>query len=217
MNTQSMPETPDRDRCIALAGLFQAVRLVQQTARGGHRDPVATAACLGSIFNTDPENVLAVYGDSARLRLGLETLAAQLGSDNRQRDMELTAYAITLLHLERKLSRSPDLLGALGAGISKVALQREYFEQMHPTVVAALAELYADTISTLQPRIMVKGEQSILERAESRNMIRALLLGGMRAAVLWRQCGGTRLQLILRRKALLRECRALLAAARGDA
>jgi high frequency lysogenization protein len=47
-------------------------------------------------------------------------------------------------------------------------------------------------------------------------MIRALLLGGMRAAVLWRQCGGNRLQLLLRRKALLRACRELLEEARRD-
>jgi high frequency lysogenization protein len=83
-------------------------------------------------------------------------------------------------------------------------------------VIAALAELYSSTISTLQPRIMVKGEQSILTGTDSRNMIRALLLGGMRAAVLWRQCGGNRVQLLFRRKALLRDCRELLDAARRD-
>jgi high frequency lysogenization protein len=208
--------TEFRDRCIALAGLFQAVRLVQQTARGERRDAAATAACLGSIFNTDPDTTLGVYGDVTALRLGLETLLGQLGSDSAQRDMELTGYAITLLHLERKLHRQPQLLHALGDGIGKITAQTEFFDQTHPTVIAALAELYSSTISTLQPRIMVKGEQSILTGTDSRNMIRALLLGGMRAAVLWRQCGGNRVQLLFRRKALLRDCRELLDAARRD-
>jgi len=203
-----------RERCIALAGLFQAVRLVQQTARGERRDVAATAACLGSIFNTDPETTLAVYGDVASLRTGLEILLAQLGSDSAQRDMELTGYAITLLHLERKLNRQQEMLRALGDGIGKVATQREFFDHTHPTVIAALAELYSNTISTLQPRIMVKGEQSILTGTDSRNMIRALLLGGIRAAVLWRQCGGNRVQLLFRRKALLRNCTELLEEAR---
>jgi high frequency lysogenization protein len=199
-----------RDRCIALAGLFQSVRLVQQTARGERRDATATAACLGSIFNTDPETASGVYGDVASLRPGLETLQAQLGNDSARRDMELTGYAITLLHLERKLNRQPGMLRTLGDGIRKISAQTEFFDQSHPTVIAALAELYSSTISTLQPRIMVKGEQSILTGTDSRNMIRALLLGGMRAAVLWRQCGGNRLQLLWRRKALLRDCEALL-------
>ncbi len=203
-----------RDRCIALAGLFQSVRLVQQTARGERRDAAATATCLGSIFNTDPDTASGVYGDVASLRPGLEILQGQLGNDSARRDMELTGYAITLLHLERKLNREPEMLRTLGDGIRKISAQKEFFDQSHPAVIAALAELYSSTISTLQPRIMVKGEQSILTGTDSRNMIRALLLGGMRAAVLWRQCGGNRLQLLLRRKALLRGCAELLEEAR---
>jgi len=205
-----------RDRCIALAGLFQAVRLVQQTARGERRDAEATAACLRSIFITNPDTPLSVYGELASLRQGLETLLAQLGSNSARRDMELTGYAIALLHLERKLHRAPQMLHALGDGIGKITAQREFFDQLHPTVIAALAELYSSTISTLQPRIMVRGEQSILTGTDSRNMIRALLLGGMRAAVLWRQCGGNRVQLLFRRKGLLSDCRELLEEARRD-
>ncbi len=204
------------DRCIALAGLFQSVRLVQQTARGERRDAVATAACLGSIFNTDPASALDVYGDVAALRVGLGTLQSQLDSDSAQRDMELTGYAIALLHLERKLNREVEMLRELGDGIGNISAQSAHFDPSDPAVIAALAELYSRTISTLQPRIMVKGEQSILNGTESRNMIRALLLGGMRAAVLWRQCGGNRVQLLFRRKALLRDCRKLLEEARRD-
>jgi len=203
-----------RDRCIALAGLFQSLRLVQQTARGEPRDAAATAACLDSIFNTDPESASAVYGDLSRLQSGLETLFSQLGGTGRQRDMELTAHAITLLHLERKLGQDRDMLNRLGDGIRMIRLQTG--PAAGADTAAALAELYTRTISTMQPRVMVKGEQSILSGAESRNMIRALLLGGIRAAVLWRQCGGNRWQLLLRRKSLLQECGALLAEARGS-
>ena len=206
-----------RDRCIALAGLFQSVRLVQQTARGERRDAAATAACLRSIFNTDPASTLAVYGDVDALRTGLETLLAQLGSDSAKRDMELTTYAITLLHLERKLNRQPEMLRALGDGIGNIAARVEFFDHAHPAMVAALAELYSSTISTLQPRIMVRGEEPILTGTDSRNMIRALLLGGIRAAVLWRQCGGNRIQLLFRRKVLLRVCSELLEDTRRDA
>ena len=205
-----------RDRCIALAGLFQAVRLVQQTASGERRDAGATVACLGSIFNTDPATALEVYGDLDALRPGLETLLGQMGSDSTQRDMQLTGYAIALLHLERKLNRQADMQRELGDSIANIAAQSAHPDPSDPTVIAALGELYSRTISTLQPRIMVKGEQSILSGTESRNMIRALLLGGIRAAVLWRQCGGNRVQLLFRRKALLRDCRQLLEEARRD-
>jgi len=202
------------NRATALAGMFQAVRLVQQTGRGEHRDDTATGASLGSIFNTDPESVQAVYGNPAALRTGLEVLLDQLGSDNKQRDMELTGYVITLLHLERKLARKPVLLDTLGAGIDRAREQAGFFSFSHPSVIASLADVYKQTVSTLQPRIMVRGEQAVLANPDNKNMIRALLLAGMRAAVLWRQCGGNRLKLVFQRKALLECSRDLLLEAR---
>jgi high frequency lysogenization protein len=206
--------TDTRSRAIALAGMFQAVRLVQQTGRGEHRDETATAASLGSIFNTDPESALAVYETPAALRIGLEVLLSQLGTDNKQRDMELTGYVITLLHLERKLARTPALLDKISTGIDKAREQAGFFSNTHPAVIAGLADIYKQTISTLQPRIMVRGEQAVLANPGSKNMIRALLLAGMRAAVLWRHCGGSRLKLILQRKTLLECSRELLLEAR---
>jgi len=203
-----------RNRAIALAGLFQAARLVQQTARGERRDEAASAASLGSIFNTEPETALAVYGTPAALRTGLELLISQLGADGKQRDMELTGYVITLLHLERKLARQPGLLEKISTGIDRAREQAGFFTSSHPAVIAGLADVYQQTVSTLSPRIMVRGEQAVLASTDSQHMIRALLLAGMRAAVLWRQCGGNRLKLIFQRRALLKCSRELLSEAR---
>lgn len=203
-----------RDRGIALAGMFQAVRLVQQTARGERRDAAATATSISSILNADPETTIDVYGDSRALIPGLEIALGQLGNDNAQRDMELTGYVITLMHLERKLSAQADLMNKLGSAIDRIKEDIEQVDEDDPGIIAALAEVYKDTVSTLQPRIMVKGDENVLSNASSKNMIRALLLAGMRAAVLWRQCGGNRIRLIFQRKQLLDSCRELLAEAR---
>lgn len=201
-----------RDRSIALAGMFQAVRLVQQTARGERRDAAATAVSISSILNTDPATTLDVYGDSCALIPGLEIVLSQLG--NKERDMELTGHIITLMHLERKLTRESDLMKKLTRGIDRVKGEIESVDEGDSGIITALAELYKDTVSTLQPRIMVKGEENVLRHTDSKNMIRALLLAGMRAAVLWRQCGGSRIGLIFQRKQMLDCCRELLAEAR---
>ncbi|MGB5260659.1 MAG: high frequency lysogenization protein HflD [Gammaproteobacteria bacterium] len=195
---------------LALAGLFQAARLVQQTARGQVRDATATRTSIGSIFMTSPANVDAVYPDTAGLATGLAVLREQLGNDNSTRDPELTAYVITLMHLERKLSGRPDLLDAIARGIDAMRNGAAYGPEVTPELIAALAGIYTDTVSTLTPRIMVQGEPAILDATESRDMIRALLLAGMRAAVLWRQCGGGRIRLVLGRKALVRHAQALV-------
>ena len=54
-----------------------------------------------------------------------------------------------------------------------------------------------------------------LTNPANQNRIRALLLAGVRAAILWRQSGGSRLTLLLRRKALLAEGQRLLAVLEG--
>ena len=199
-----------RDRSIALAGMYQAVKLVQQTAQGERRDAAATKASIRSILNTDPESAIDVYGDSRALMLGLEVTSGQLSNDSKQRDMALTGYVITLMHLERKLNHEPDLMKTLASGIDRIKGEIKLADEVDPDIIAALAEVYTDTVSTLQPRIMVKGEESVLRNSDSKNMIRALLLAGMRATVLWRQRGGNRMRLILQRKQILECCGALL-------
>ena len=149
---------PVYNRTLALAGIFQAVRLVQQTAHGEPRDSAATAASIGSIFNMNPENVIDVYGDIAGIATGLEVLVAQLGNDKKSRDMELTRYAVTLIHLETRLKRQPQLLQLISSGMEACRQEIQPGEALRAPLIAGLADIYKQTISTLQPRLLVKGE-----------------------------------------------------------
>jgi high frequency lysogenization protein len=65
-------------------------------------------------------------------------------------------------------------------------------------------------LSTFNYRIQVKGEQKFLENPENINKVRALLLAGVRSAVLWRQKGGSRLQLLFSRAKTLQTTTRLL-------
>ena len=198
------------DRTLALAGLFQSVRLVQQTARGEPRDQETTAASIGSIFNTNPATAVDVFGSIEAVRTGLEVLVQQLGSDNKKRDLELTRYVITLMHLERKLNRMPAYLETISSGIEACSQRMEADGEEQASVIASLADIYRQTISTLQPRILVSGEPTVLGNQDSKNMVRALLLAGIRSAVLLRQSGGTRLKLVFQRRQLLECAREML-------
>ena len=191
------------NRTLALAGIFQSARLVQQTARGEPRDSESTAASLGSIFNTDPANIEDVYGGVAGVATGLEVLVRQLGNVDNSRDMELTRYAITLIQLENRLKTQPQLLQLIRSGIETCKQLIEPGKEPQAAVIAMLADIYKQTISTLQPRILVNGEPTVLANTDSKNMVRALLLAGIRSAVLLRQSGGTRLRLIFQRRQLL--------------
>lgn len=202
-----MPNS-DRDRTIALTGLFQAVGLVRDIARDGQCDRTDFTTCIESLFKVDAQDSEDVYGGLSRLRNGLQLLDRQL---TQSQDPELTRYVVTLMVLERKLTRQPRLFQALTEGIDTAQQRLKHFPAIHDNIVAGLADLYADTISTLKPRIMVNGHYQHLSHTDNANRIRALLLAGIRAAVLWHQNGGGRLKLLFGRKRLLQETRRLLA------
>lgn len=204
------------DRTIALAAVFQAARLVQQLANTGNINQQELATCLQSIFRIDVEKAVDAFGDVADLATGLQTLVEQLGGraasgvDNQPKDLMITKYVAGILVLERRLMKNPEMLEKLSKGIERAQSQVEHFSLTHENVIAGLGDLYSQTISTLKPRIMVQGEHLHLSNENNANTIRALLLAAIRAAVLWRQCGGTRWQLFFQRRVVVDEARHLL-------
>jgi high frequency lysogenization protein len=199
------------DEVMALAGLFQAARLVVRLARHGQCDPDAYAVSVGSILHLDPESAAGVYGDPAGVRCGLEGLIEAL--DARVREAEATRIVVTVMHLERKLAARPDLLATLRAGIEQAARSATTLGVGDDSVSERLGALYAETLSTLRPRVMVPGSVLHLEQPRTVARIRTLLLASVRAAVLWRQVGGTRWGLLLRRGRICEASRRLHARA----
>jgi len=195
----------DEDRTLALAGVFQAVQLVKQIAHQGSAPVDNFEASLGSIFNTQPATTAAVYGGVRSVTDGIKLLRIHMGGTDQVRDLEITRYVVAILYLERQLAKRPSMLQQIGDGIEKARAQSQHFSKTHSNVIASLAGLYSDTISTLTPRIIVSGEQGYLSNTENANKVRALLLAAIRSAVLWRQCGGGRLQLIFGRNKMIRE------------
>ncbi|WP_329743498.1 high frequency lysogenization protein HflD [Dyella sp. A6] len=202
------------ERVLALAGLFQATALAQQLANEGRCDEQALEASLQSVFRIDAPSVVGVYGNVGNVRLGLRTLIAQL--DENSRDMAVTRMAVTVLRLERSLSSRHGLLDQLQQGIVTAQRQVDHFGLGSPQVIGRLAELYASTLSTLRPRVMVTGNPQLLQQSAIVERVRASLLAGVRSAVLWQQIGGRQWQLLLHRKRCSMLARGLLTGATLD-
>lgn len=197
------------DQTIALAGLAQAACLVQQIARRGQADDGPMAASLASLFKIDARDTADVYGGIAGIQLGLRQLLKQLGGPGM--DPEQAGYAATLLILERKFMADSAMVDTIRNSVERIALKAEGCPSvLDDTVVADLAGLYQQTISTLMPKVMVGGEPGHLRQTRNTDRIRALLLAGLRAAVLWRQCGGNRWKLFFQRRRILDSARSLL-------
>lgn len=195
------------DQTLALAALFQSAALVHQMAVTGKLERKPTEAMLNSLFITDPPRTIDIYGEIGNLRLGLETLVFQMGDAPAGRNMGLSRYVIALLHLGKKVLKSRQLLANLVDGLHDAARQTEHFGLWHDNVFGRLADIYAGTISTLTPRIMVRGDGGHLAVPDNANRIRAILLAGIRAAVLWYHCKGSRLRLVFQRRAFVNEAK----------
>lgn len=199
----------ERDRCIALAGLFQAADLAAEIAHKAMVESAPLEASVYSLFQIDAESTESVFGEITGVNRGLSTLIQQLDGGKRRRNLEVTRYVVQLLHLERKLSKDRKMLVILSQGLDQATANLEHFGMTHSNTLARLADLYSTTISTMKPRILVQGSPMHLQNPDNVNKIRTLLLAGIRAARLWRQCGGNRLQLFLGRRTLLEAARSL--------
>ncbi len=204
------------DRTLALAGIFQSTALVHQLAATGTADEQAMHTSIKSLFKIDAEDVPSVFSGTEGVSLGLRTLAGFSGSDKSETNLAILAYVFSLMHLTHKMLRRPELLEKLTGLIQSVQRQKDYFETMQPdaginaTLLARFADIYSETISTLQPRIIVKGNPDFLQQEETVNRIRCLLLAGARAAVLWEQLGGGRMQFLIKRKQFAAKAEELL-------
>ncbi len=200
------------EQTIALAGMFQAAALVEQIATRGMVAQNSLETSLYSIFVTSPRATEDVYGGARELpynlQMGLRNLQDMVEKKRAEHNRDIARYALSMMYLERKLSSNPQMLKTIANRLRQIGEQARYFSPdspdplsnpasyCHPSVIANLASLYQETLSTFSFRIQVGGDPRHLQNAENAAKIRALLLAGIRAAMLWRQVGGKRWHLL---------------------
>lgn len=200
------------DITLAMAGISQAARLVQQLAHEGLCDRGALHTLLNSLLQMDPPSTLAVFGaEESKLKIGLETLIGVLNANNKGPGAELTRYTISLMVLERKLNANEQAMNTLAERLGQLDRQLAHFDLESDTIISALSGIYVDVVSPLGPRIQVTGAPAILQNPQVQAKVRATLLAGIRAAVLWHQVGGSRLQLMFSRNRLLKQAQNIVA------
>lgn len=204
-----------------MAGVFQSARLVQRIARTNTTLPTAFAASIYSVVKTDAETTADIFGgENARtaLQIGLESVRDKLGGNTEPDDFEVARYVAGIIELTRKLNADKRLMGKLSDGIDRLAAQYPPDPQwldnaeIPQELIAGIAGVYTETVSTLTPRIIVNGEEPYLKQEATVHRIRASLMAGIRAAHLWLQLGGRRWHILFRRSQLTQTAARLLAA-----
>jgi len=195
------------NQTLALAGLFLSAELVHNIANSGDFDDGHIRIVLESVFTLDADTVESVYGGKHNLRAGQQRLVDQLHGTDSKSNLQITQYILNLLKLENKCQSDSALLSRMRRGIESAEQMRIHYDTLDNEVISLLAKVYTDNISNLSPRIVVHGNREYLEQELHANRIRACLLAGIRSAVLWQQCGGTRWKIVSGRKKYVQQAR----------
>jgi high frequency lysogenization protein len=195
---------------IALAAVAQCATLVHRVATTGELPQPELRACINPLFATNPDDFSDIYPHLGELSLGLRTLQSIFGAERDPQNNEVVRYTLGMLLLRNRLTADAGMQNQLRERLAQIpALEplpepdSEQFEAAEAAqlgTIRQLAGLYQDTISTLSYRIQVQGKVEHLKSEAVANQIRALLLAGIRSAVLWYQLGGRRWRLLLYRK-----------------
>lgn len=199
-----------RDQTIALSAVYQAATMAHELANSGAiRDENSLHVSIKSLYKLDAATTEDVFDNKlSGLALGCNSLIKSFNKDSYY--INVIKYTITLLTLAGKLQSRPEMMEAIDRGLQESKVLQNNEDPFNSAVVGKLAQIYSKTISQMQPRVIVAGQPFHLKDQAVTEKIRAVLLAGVRAAILWKQVGGNQLQLLFKRKAYIDEAKHLL-------
>ena len=200
---------------MALGALFQCCGQITRVASTGYFDELAASCVLRAMLVTNPQTLEDIYNPS-QLSTGFRLMLEALGnspSDKTREIIDITKIAFKIIALELSIERSSSVFARMGGEIDRI---RALADQEDPNCtsensrivlkqdyVREYAVLYQSLISPNFTKLIIYGEAAVLSRTENQEKIRAMILAGIRAALLWRQEGGRRRYLFFRRKSIL--------------
>lgn len=202
------------DITIALAGVAQSAILVPQLANTGGCNNTLYQLSIKSIFNTSPLSTEDVYDGIKNIETGL-TVLIQLLNSGQKEQVDIIRYLFGTLSITSKLLKNNDALSKIDQRLKRISglypdMNDETIDSNEDELSYSLAGIYSDIVSPISTKIKVMGKIEFLQNSLVQAKVRSSLLGCVRSAILWYQVGGSRLQILFKRKSICNEAQALL-------
>lgn len=204
-----------KSEAIALAALFQCCLQIDRLSQTGYYDEQAVAAVIRALLVTNPKDVEEIY-NTADLKTGFRQLIKCTDKSDTQTviaSKDITSMAFKLIELSVRVERNTRVFNRLSDEIDAlekaILTEQADFLDGDSSVVNTRSNfhlfgtLYQSIISPNFPPLIIYGQENILKDTDNQEKIRALLLAGIRAVILWRQLGGRRRFFIFRRNKIL--------------
>jgi high frequency lysogenization protein len=187
-----------KNETISLGAIYQACNEIKKIAWQGEINNNIIEPLINSVYQTTSEEIEDVFISIKRLNSGLDFLRRQLVGDAFSRDGEVSRYFEAIGILVKNMNKKDDVLNKLRTELTKqsMPINEDNLDQH----ALFLSELYLSTISTVEPRIIVNGDNKYLTDKKNAAMIRSLLLCAIRSYILWQQSGGSKFRIFIFKK-----------------
>ena len=182
-----------KNETISLGAIYQACNEIKKIAWRGEINNNIIEPLINSVYQTTSEEIEDVFISIKRLNSGLDFLRRQLVGDAFSRDGEVSRYFEAIGILVKNMNKKDEVLNKLRTELTKqsMPINEDNLDQH----ALFLSELYLSTISTVEPRIIVNGDNKYLTDKKNAAMIRSLLLCAIRSYILWQQSGGSKFRI----------------------
>ena len=187
-----------KNETISLGAIYQACNEIKKIAWQGEINNNVIEPLINSVYQTTSEEIEDIFISIKRLNSGLDFLRRQLVGDAFSRDGEVSRYFEAIGILVKNMNKRDEILNKLRAELTKqsMPINEDNLDQH----ALFLSELYLSTISTVEPRIIVNGDNKYLTDKKNAAMIRSLLLCAIRSYILWQQSGGSKFRIFIFKK-----------------
>ena len=193
----------DDNYIISLSALLHSSYLVNKIATTGQNCPNESEMLIRSIYATDTFDTKFIYKNYSELHHGYLILKKILTGNTDIPLITMQKYALNMILIQKNINKINDLKYLIRKKIDNYQ-ENSMMATNLGDLITYTEEIYVECIGIIRPRVVVSGKKEYLE--ENSSLIRALLLSGIRAAFLWDYYGGSKWQLMFRRKEILSKC-----------
>ena len=192
----------------SLAALYQSCNAISRIAWEGKYEEKEFLPLIKSILDVDSDDPLAIYQKPASLKSGFEFLKKQVVDDIFTRSSETRRYISSIKDLVKRINTSSIIDEQFKKRIDR--LNETEYEKNTDDTVLEIGQLYKDTFSKLEPRIVISGDNQYLKEDLNAARIRTALMAAIRSVYLWKSCNGSNFKFFLFRKRYVKRIREII-------
>ena len=201
--------TIDR-QLYSLAALYQSCNAISRIAWEGKYDDEEFSPLIKSILDVNSDDPLSIYEEPTLLKSGFEFLKKQVIDDIFTRSSETRRYISSIKNLVRRIDTSNIIDDQFRKNIDR--LNEIKREKTIDDLVLEIGQLYIDTFSKVEPRIVISGDNQYLKIDLNAARIRTALMAAIRSVYLWKNCNGSDFKFFLFKKRYIKRIKEIIVA-----